>query len=122
MRLVEPKITVNMLTNLEQEKSQSEAKRKDALAAPTGSVRRIVVTQNMVNEIVRRAKDSQWGLSEEAKASLSLLFYEAAPMDALALVLVNGWESKYDLVSIFSAALSVVEEQAQNDKLTQDAP
>lgn len=68
----------------------------------------------MVNEIVRRAKDSQWGLSEEAKASLSLLFYEAAPMDALALVLVNGWEAKYDLVSIFSAALSVVEEKAQN--------
>lgn len=37
MRLVEPKTTVNMLTNLEQEKSQSEARRKDALAAPTGS-------------------------------------------------------------------------------------
>ena len=75
----------------------------------------------MVNEIVRRAKDSQWGLSEEPKASLSLLFYEAAPMDALALVLVNGFEAKYDLVSIFSAALSVIAEQTPNDKVSRPA-
>lgn len=37
MRLVEPKKTVNMMTNIEQKKSQSEARRKDALAAPLGS-------------------------------------------------------------------------------------
>lgn len=90
--------------------------RQPGLAPATCSASRVVVTQNMVNEIVQRAKDSQWGLSEEPKASLSLLFYEAAPMDALAIVLVNGFEAKYDLVSIFSAALSVIAEQTPNEK------
>lgn len=84
---------------------------------PVVSRRRVVVTQLLVNEIVARAKASVWGLSEEAKTSLSLLAYEEANMDALALLLVNGWEAKYDLVSVFCAALRVVEEKAANVEL-----
>ncbi len=71
MRLVEPKTTVNMLTNLEQEKSQSEAKRKDALAAPTGSARDWSKDFNALPDEVRLI-----GCAMEARTRIQMLEME----------------------------------------------
>lgn len=78
--------------------------------------RRVIVTQDLVNEIIRRAKGSHWGLGK-AKCSTSLDQYAEQNTDALALLMVNGWEAKYDLVSLFAAAVSVIEEKAANDRV-----
>lgn len=88
-------------------------------AAPTGVacselvLRPVVVTQDLVNEIIARAKASRWGL-DYAKCETSLAHYADEDEHTLAMILVNGWEAKYDLVSLFSAAIAVVNEKAQN--------
>lgn len=79
----------------------------------SGSVRPLVVNQDLVDEILKLAKASHWGL-DMAKASLSLDQYAEKNIDALSLLLVNGWDGKYDLVSLFSAAIRVVNAKAQN--------
>jgi len=53
------------------------------------------------------------GLSDP-EASLEISNYADTNLDALAMLLVGGWHSKYDLVSVFSAAMQVIEEKAQN--------
>ena len=76
-------------------------------------LRPVVVTQDLVNEIITRAKASRWGL-DDAKCETSLAHYADEDEHALAMILVNGWEAKYDLVSLFAAAIAVVNEKAQN--------
>lgn len=84
---------------------------------PDCSARPLVVTQDLVNDIIQRAKDSRWGL-DDAKCETSLAHYADEDAHTLAMILVNGWEAKYDLVSLFAAAIEVVHEKAQNAKLT----
>ena len=78
-----------------------------------GSAPCMVVTQDLVKEIIARARNSRWGLGD-AKCSTSLDQYAGNDEHDLALLLVTGWEAKYDLVSLFAAAIAVVNEKAQN--------
>jgi hypothetical protein len=80
MRLVEPKTTVNMLTNLEQEKSQSEANRKDALAAPTGSEK--TWTDEQLNWLLREIELNA-KLKEADNKKLLWLAMNTAPWKSL---------------------------------------
>lgn len=94
------------------------SKSQDAMPGSQQQVvlRPVVVTQDLVNEIIARAKASRWGL-DDAKCETSLAHYADEDEHALAMILVNGWEAKYDLVSLFSAAIAVVNEKAQNEKV-----
>lgn len=78
-------------------------------SAPVERSRAVAVTQDLVNEIIRRAENSCYGL-DAAKCSTSLDQYSQHDLETLALILVNGWEAKYDLVSVFYAALSIIDE------------
>ncbi len=75
------------------------------------------VTQELVDEIVARARQSPYGLGEgltHKNGHLKVENYAARNADTLALVLVSGFEDKYDLVSVFRAALEVIEEKLQS--------
>jgi len=79
-----------------------------------GSDAAFVVTQDLVNEIVRRAKASPMGLGDQEN-STSLDNYEKPhTTETLALLLVSAWTEKYDLVSVFCAAMDVIKEKHQN--------
>lgn len=71
----------------------------------------------MVNEIVRRAKDSPYGLHNYPEKSLDLNQYRTPDIESLALLLVSAWTEKYDLVSVFYAAMDVIKEKAQNNAI-----
>lgn len=86
-----------------------------SFAAPTGLAANVVVNQALVNEIVQRAKDSQWGL-DTADMQPEIEKWSSADLDTLAHCLVSSWSAKYDLVSVFSAAMSVIQEKAANDQ------
>lgn len=89
-----------------------------SFAAPTGLAANVVVNQALVNEIVQRAKDSQWGLGD-ADMQPEIEKWSAANLDSLAHCLVSSWSAKYDLVSVFSAAMSVIQEKAANAELSE---
>jgi hypothetical protein len=74
---------------------------------------RVVVNQALVDEIIRRARASHWGL-DEAEKGPDMDVYADSDIDALAQCLVSSWTAKYDLVSVFSAAMSVIQEKAAN--------
>ena len=74
------------------------------------------VTQDLINRIVERAKASNYGLSGESDNSLDISQYNPQDLESLALLLVSGWHEKYDLVSIFAAAMIEIEKE-----ITQDA-
>jgi hypothetical protein len=96
-------------------------KAESSLAAPTGLAANVVVNQALVNEIVQRARDSQWGLGDP-DTQPDIEKWSPANMDSLAHCLVSSWTAKYDLVSVFSAAMSVIQEKAANEKLKNAGP
>lgn len=97
--------------------AERKLKAQSELAARSGSARPLVVTQDLVNEIIQRARASRWGL-DAAKCETTTEHYADEDAHTLAMILVNGWEAKYDLVSLFAAAVEVVNEKAQNAELT----
>lgn len=79
----------------------------------------MIITQQDVDEIVVRARKSELGLGDgltHKNNHLKLSTY-ATPhtLDTLAHCLVGGFDEKYDLVSVFSAALTVVAEKAKRN-------
>jgi hypothetical protein len=89
--------------------------RTEGSSLANGSARPVAVTERLVRKIVERARASEIGL-HEPEASLELGQYAQHNKESLALMLVSAWTEKYDLVSIFAAAMSVIEEEAQNEK------
>ena len=83
-------------------------------ALRSGSVRRVAVTERLVKKILDRARESDMGLNT-AEASIEIGQYAQHNLESLALMLVSAWHEKYDLVSVFAAAMSVIEEEAQNE-------
>lgn len=78
----------------------------------------MIITQEDVDEIIRRARESHYGLGEGLSYKqhhLEISMYEPQDLDALALLLINGWDGKYDLISAVAAALKVVAEKAAID-------
>jgi len=98
----------------------ADAMLASSFAAPTGLAARVVVNQALVDEIIRRARASHWGL-DEAEKGPDMDVYADSDIDALAQCLVSSWTAKYDLVSVFSAAMSVIQEKAANDKISHTA-
>jgi hypothetical protein len=72
------------------------------------------VTNELVQRIIQRAEKSQFGL-ESSERALDIDMYEPPNLQSLALMLTSGWHAKYDLVSVFSAAFQVIEEEAKKD-------
>ena len=79
----------------------------------------MTITQDMVDEIVRRAKASAMGLGKPEKGEHSYDFsaYGTKDFGDLALMLVSAHFEKYDIVSIVAAALEVVAEKAAAEAL-----
>ncbi len=66
------------------------------------------IDQALINRIITRAKASGYGLDAEPKTALTLESYSQENLESLALILVTAFEAKYDLVSVFKAALEEV--------------
>lgn len=68
-----------------------------------------VINQALVDRIVKRAAESDFGLGEgltHKNGHLQLDAYaEPYTTDTLAMVLVNAYHAKYDLISVFAAAM-----------------
>lgn len=64
---------------------------------------KIEINQTLVNKILDRARESPYGLGEP-EVSIEIKHY-TPDIDGLALILVNNFHSKYDLVSVFAAAM-----------------
>lgn len=78
------------------------------------------ITQELVNKIIKRARNSEYGLDEgliHKQNYLQVDIYSEgmSPYDMLSNLLVNGWDSKYDLISVFKAAFEVIEEEIKKD-------
>lgn len=72
------------------------------------------INQKTVDQILKLARESSFGLDDERacdykQGNLKIDGYANPDFDSLAMCLVNGFHSKYDLISVFSAALKVVE-------------
>jgi len=83
------------------------------------------IDQPLVTRILERARASEYGLTEglsykqgqHSVAQYSALGDTGNPdLGALALLLVNAYDGKYDLVSVFKAALEIVEEECLKQK------
>jgi hypothetical protein len=69
------------------------------------------ITQEIVDQIIARAKKSSYGLGEgltHKNGHNKIDQYHPQDLEALALLLVNGYDEKNDLVSVFQAALEVI--------------
>lgn len=71
----------------------------------------MTVTQQLVDHIVARAQNSAMGLSDP-KSSYDLKQYSEATFETLAMLLVTAHVEKYDLISIFAAALEEVADES----------
>lgn len=73
------------------------------------------ITQEIVDEIVQRARLSTMGLGDPEKGSGSydISKYDPPNLETLALMLVSAHTAKYDIVSVMAAALEVVTEKLQ---------
>lgn len=75
------------------------------------------ITQATVDKIITKAHRSEYGLGEgltHKQGHLKISTYGFKPtLESLALCLVNGFDDKYDLVSVFAAALEVVSEESK---------
>jgi hypothetical protein len=77
------------------------------------------ITQEIVDKIIKRAEDSPFGLNEGLtykQGHLQISTYADKDLDALAMLLVNGYHSKYDLISVFAAALKTVADMKTKEK------
>jgi hypothetical protein len=79
------------------------------------------VTQAMVERILDRARKSEMGLGlgctdkqNQHNLSMYATLTETGKHDlkALGMLLVNAYHEKYDLISVFQAALEIVAEEA----------
>jgi acyl-CoA reductase-like NAD-dependent aldehyde dehydrogenase len=78
----------------------------------------MTITQKTVDKIIARAKDSDFGLGRglcHKNGHLQISQYADKDLHALGMLLVNGYDAKYDLISVFIAALEVVAEEAQQE-------
>lgn len=95
---------------------QNEVNGGTPLAEPTGS--RMVVTQEMVDAIVKRAKASECGLEEPDKGADSYKIDQYSPqsLHSLAIMLVSAHFSKWDIISVMTAALEEVADRCANTR------
>lgn len=77
-------------------------------ATPPLAETRETLDDALIKRIIERAKESNYGLHDEGKSPLTFEQYAQQDFDSLALILVNAFESKYDLVSIFRAAMQEI--------------
>ena len=61
------------------------------------------INQTLVNKILDRARESSYGLGEP-EVSMEIKHY-TSDIDGLTLLLISGFHSKYDLVSVFAVAM-----------------
>lgn len=77
------------------------------------------ITQQTVDRIIARAKASDFGLGEGLTHKMGqhdLSQYGEHNLHALGMLLVNAYDAKYDLISVFIAGLEVIAEEAAKTK------
>lgn len=77
------------------------------------------ITQQTVDRIIARAKASDFGLGEGLTHKMGhnqIDQYSEPNLHALGMLLVNGYDAKYDLISVFIAGLEVIAEEAAKTK------
>jgi hypothetical protein len=78
------------------------------------------ITQDTVNRIIARAEASDFGLGDgltHKQGHLQIDQYGEPNLSALGMLLVNGYDAKYDLISVFIAALQIVAEDASRSNI-----
>lgn len=85
--------------------------------------KKFLISQEMVDKIVRLANSSEMGLGlpEKGRGSYSLANYSPPDLNSLAIMLVSAHFAKWDIISIVSAALTVVAEEAARRALAEEA-
>ncbi len=74
----------------------------------------IKIDQRLVDKIVARAQNSSMGLgTSEKEKPHDLSIYDHPDFESLALLLVSAYHEKYDLVSLFAAALEEIALEAE---------
>lgn len=76
------------------------------------------ITQATVDRIIARAKASDFGLGEgltHKNGHNQISQYGEHNLKALGMLLVNGYDAKYDLISVFIAGLETVAEAAAKE-------
>ncbi len=71
----------------------------------------MTITQQDVDQIIAKAKASEIGLGQgltHKQGHNQISQYADHDLDALGMLLVNGYDAKYDLISVFCAALDHV--------------
>lgn len=70
------------------------------------------ITQEIYDKIIAKAKASNYGLGEGLthKATFGKANTYGPGLDGLATSLVNHYDAKYDLISVFQAAFDVLED------------
>lgn len=73
----------------------------------------VVVDQRLVDRIIATAQNSVVGLGDpEPGKSYILAHYRRPDLFALAMLLVGAHFDKYDIISVFAAALEVIAEES----------
>lgn len=72
--------------------------------------------QKLVNDVITRAKNTNFGLDEEPKTSLIInqtygRGTEENGSDVIAMTLVNAFEGKYSLIAIVQALIDVMDKE-----------
>lgn len=73
------------------------------------------MNQEFVESIVKRAKQSKFGLRE----TRSPFTIETETPEGLAMTLVKSFNDKYDLISIFTAAFNLIHERGLSNQMVQ---
>jgi hypothetical protein len=70
----------------------------------------------LILEIIERAKNSDFGLDDEPKhdMNIALDMYAQHDFSTLAQILVGAFYAKYDLISVFQAAMEIIAEREAN--------
>ncbi len=81
------------------------------------------INQSLVDRIVARAQNSACSLGKSDKRDpYNISVYANPELHSLAILLVSAHHDKWDIISIFTAALEVVAEEAKNETRTPDEP
>lgn len=88
-------------------------------STPNPATPSITVTQAMVDAIIERAKASNCGLEEPDKGPGSYDISQYAPqsLHSLAIMLVSAHHSKWDIISVMTAALEEIATPTQPEAL-----
>ena len=64
-----------------------------------------MLTQEFLERIIKKAKESNYGLDDEPRVPINFDSYSDANFESAASILVSAFDSKYNLISVFKSGL-----------------